>query len=225
MSDKCLNDEDSGQNPSEREGSENDNRKRGQDPNLSLPPGEYFLVIVFRGRASFSCQGIEFHSSLFYPKRAATAPSDSQLAFPYFPPLDQYNGPQDNQRAVKWVIRRSKLPECYAQERGEEQGFGVCGEEGVVEGKRLAKLVSDDIELMIGNADTELAAGPPLNPGLVEGAIVETTDGFDMRVVAVAWCDAKATLVGARSDIIVNEADTIRRRERRRPDVMGFRRI
>ena len=70
--------------------------------------------------------------------------------------------------------------------------------------------MSDNIELLIGNVDTELTACPPLNPGLIEGMVVQAKDRFDVRVLTVAWCDTKPTLVGARSDMIVDEAYTIR---------------
>jgi hypothetical protein len=75
--------------------------------------------------------------------------------------------------------------------------------------------VSNDIELVIGDVDTELAASPSFNPGVIEGVVVEAEDGFDVGVLAVAWCDTEPALVSAGCDIIVNEADTIGWRERR----------
>jgi hypothetical protein len=72
--------------------------------------------------------------------------------------------------------------------------------------------VFNHIELVIGNANTELTAGPPVNPGLVEGAVVQAKDGLDVGVLAVTWCNTKPSLASACSDIIVNEADAIGRR-------------
>ena len=57
--------------------------------------------------------------------------------------------------------------------------------------------MSDDIKLVVGNVDTKVAACPPVNPGLIESVVVKTKYRFDVRVLAVAWCDTKPTLVGA----------------------------
>lgn len=83
-------------------------------------------------------------------------------------------------------------------------------------------MVSDDIEFLIRNVDTELTACPPVNPGLIEGVVVQAKDRFDVRVLAVAWCDTKPILAGTRSDIIVNKAYTIGWRERRSLKVVDF---
>ena len=85
--------------------------------------------------------------------------------------------------------------------------------------------MSDNIELAIGNVDTELAACPPVNPSLIESVIMEAKDRFDVRVLAIAGCDTKPTLVGARRDVIVDEAGTIGWGERRSLEVLNFGRI
>ena len=54
---------------------------------------------------------------------------------------------------------------------------------------------------------------------------MQAKDGLDVGVLAVAWCDTKPTLAGARSYIIVNEAYTIGWRERRSLKVLNFWRI
>lgn len=94
VSDKSFNDEESSQKPGECKGSKYDDWERSEDPNLSLPPGECFVVIIIAGcRVSFPYNGVKFNSSLLDPERATAAPSHGQLALPYPPPFDHSNAP------------------------------------------------------------------------------------------------------------------------------------
>jgi hypothetical protein len=117
LRDKGLEDEDAREDGEEDAGEEEDDGEAGKDAQLVLPPGE--AVDVARA-PPLDAEG------------TAGAEAQGELALAHAPPLDEHDGPEDDEDGVDRRVRRAEEVEEDAEDGGEDEGLRVRVQEGEV---------------------------------------------------------------------------------------------
>lgn len=114
---------------------------------------------------------------------AADAPLDGEVDLLLLPVLEEDDGPEAVDGGVEPGELADQQPGAEAEGGGEEQEGKVALQEGKVEGDALAKLVADGVE--VGGVQHVLCA-PLLDPGAVEGVVVQREEAGDEAVLVAA---------------------------------------